>query len=869
MTYFSSFYPNEGAAGQKGSAAFLGAISTAIVYLYKRSAIALTDADKPNGAVQYTFATGAKDISAVTNGWSIAIPTGSDPIYVVGATATSVDASDTIATNEWTTPVVLAQNGLNGLNTATISLYQRSNSSTLPSVPSTDTTYTFSTGVLSGTLGSWTQTAPDSSTGKYLFITTATAVSSATTDTIATSEWSTVRILVENGASGYTTYLTNESHSVPASSTGVVESYAGATGSFIVYKEGTGDISSNFTLSTVSNPQNLTVSYVNNTYTITGGLDTGESTATLTIRTTGTGIYTGLTFDKVFTLSKSLAGTDGSPAKLLSVVASRYIITYDGAGSLNPSVQTTTFTANKQNTTAMVSWTITDSLGNNITPVASYLSASTGDSVSMTAAQFASAISVNGAQGVVITATVTDGVVLIDKTTLVKVANGAPGPAGAGGLVIDLSQDSCVVPANSDGGSPILTNAVTTVKVYEGGSDVTSSWSLVATAGSGVTGTFSSGTYTVTNLTVDSSYVDFTATRAGYPTLTIRFNIAKARAGTNGTPATFYEVIPNSAIVRRTTTGTYQPASLTFSAFSTTGSGSRVAYSGRFIIATSTDGTSYTNAYTSVANESSTSYSIPAGILYVRATLYAAGGTTTLLDSEEVPIVIDGATGEDGVAGLSGMLTSESAGVFTYADGTPVDFANAKGNLKIYLGSNEITASCTDFTATLNGCTGTINTADNTPVVGQLKGYYQVTAMTGDTATMTLSATYGTTTISKVFSINKVKAGYEIVDTLPTTNLFEGRTVYLKTDNKIYRYTGTAWIKDVDAGDITAGNIAAARMQTNVLTALKVNVSELSAITATIGTLRTSTSGARTEIQDNLIRVYDANGVLRVRMGIW
>lgn len=43
----------------------------------------------------------------------------------------------------------------------------------------------------------------------------------------------------------------------------------------------------------------------------------------------------------------------------------------------------------------------------------------------------------------------------------------------------------------------------------------------------------------------------------------------------------------------------------------------------------------------------------------------------------------------------------------------------------------------------------------------------------------------------------------------------------------------------------------------------------LSALSATIGLLRTATSGARTEIQDNLIRVYDSNNVMRVRIGVW
>ena len=58
-------------------------------------------------------------------------------------------------------------------------------------------------------------------------------------------------------------------------------------------------------------------------------------------------------------------------------------------------------------------------------------------------------------------------------------------------------------------------------------------------------------------------------------------------------------------------------------------------------------------------------------------------------------------------------------------------------------------------------------------------------------------------------------------------------------------------------------------LQANSVSADKLNVNSLSAICATIGTLRTATSGARTEIRDNLICVYDSNNVLRVRMGVW
>lgn len=65
-------------------------------------------------------------------------------------------------------------------------------------------------------------------------------------------------------------------------------------------------------------------------------------------------------------------------------------------------------------------------------------------------------------------------------------------------------------------------------------------------------------------------------------------------------------------------------------------------------------------------------------------------------------------------------------------------------------------------------------------------------------------------------------------------------------------------------------NVIVSRMlAAKAVTADKLAVTTLSAITARIGTLQTATSGARTVIKDNLILVYDQNNRLRIRLGIW
>lgn len=65
-------------------------------------------------------------------------------------------------------------------------------------------------------------------------------------------------------------------------------------------------------------------------------------------------------------------------------------------------------------------------------------------------------------------------------------------------------------------------------------------------------------------------------------------------------------------------------------------------------------------------------------------------------------------------------------------------------------------------------------------------------------------------------------------------------------------------------------NVIVSRMlAAKAVTADKLAVTSLSAITANIGLLRTKTSGARMEIKDNLIEAYGSDNKRYVRMGVW
>lgn len=175
-------------------------------------------------------------------------------------------------------------------------------------------------------------------------------------------------------------------------------------------------------------------------------------------------------------------------------------------------------------------------------------------------------------------------------------------------------------------------------------------------------------------------------------------------------------------------------------------------------------------------------------------------------------------------------------------------------------------------------------------------------------------------------------ADLPVVTALPATAT-EGKTVYLTTDDKLYRYDGAAWQTWVDGSDILAASITAGKLSVTDLNAIAGNIGSLSAGGLTIGAqgylrggstgyltgtgfwmgyhtdaykfhigdpsgrymtwtgtdlviqgsqftlvngvatfsgsldVKSATSGARLEIKNDVIKVYDAAGVLRVKLG--
>lgn len=223
----------------------------------------------------------------------------------------------------------------------------------------------------------------------------------------------------------------------------------------------------------------------------------------------------------------------------------------------------------------------------------------------------------------------------------------------------------------------------------------------------------------------------------------------------------------------------------------------------------------------------------------------------------------DGGTGATGPTGPSPLVITvdkPTIPVMAYQNGGVVSYASANGTMKVWRGTTDMTASATINAVSTVNATATCNTALNTPITGA-KGYYAVSALTADTGSVTLSATESGDTATFTVTLSKQYVGYEIVGSLPVTNLFQGRMVFLTTDNKLYRYTGSAWSRAVDGADIQANSILTNSIGAGQITAAKISTTSLSALSANLGTVTAGTAkasgGQMTVDFDNAWIVFD------------
>lgn len=272
-----------------------------------------------------------------------------------------------------------------------------------------------------------------------------------------------------------------------------------------------------------------------------------------------------------------------------------------------------------------------------------------------------------------------DILIIGDQTLTEKLTAMDNSIAEAKNMTMQLTNDYQSITTDADGNITGTFPTVTTMaQVMYGTNDVTNDCTYTITKSNNVTGSWndSTHTYTVTGLSADNGWVDIKVTYLLALSIAKRFTVAKLKAGKNGLqgekgdpgadgkPGRTYIIEPSCTVLKRGADKVISPNFLEFNAYYRDGdSATRYAYSGRFVIEETADGNTWKTIYTSSANEISvkhylytiltdgsgqtvtdgngTTVGIPRDITNIRCKLYAAGGTTDMLDMQSVAVVID------------------------------------------------------------------------------------------------------------------------------------------------------------------------------------------------------------------------------------
>lgn len=312
------------------------------------------------------------------------------------------------------------------------------------------------------------------------------------------------------------------------------------------------------------------------------------------------------------------------------------------------------------------------------------------------------------------------------------------------------------------------------------------------------------------------------------------------------------------------------------------------------------------------------SYNGEAGVYDIKYRFYDVFGDGALSDEQRatIPVYIDSSLieAESITADLLSKATQDALDLATSAVQTEtlndalakIDVTAQLGNyytkietnnkITAELGSYDPTTKLTNYytkTETANKITTELGKYDPTT---KLSNYYTKTETADKIAaelgsydptkkltnyyTKTETATAITSQLSSYAKTSDVTNSLKSYSTITQLNNAIGLCVATKD------YTGNTIMSKINLGDGTvsiAGKyvhitgdtvfddnvIVGKALQSKSITTDKLSVTSLSAITATIGTLRTKSSGSRVEIKDNLIQVYDASNKLRVRLGVW
>ena len=342
-----------------------------------------------------------------------------------------------------------------------------------------------------------------------------------------------------------------------------------------------------------------------------------------------------------------------------------------------------------------------------------------------------------------------------DLITITKLYDGTKGDAVVSAV---LTNEDQMLPADKNGNVTSFSGAETELIIYEGGRDVTSTWTITKESTNVTDSAVHTYEATITGISADTGYVTFTCRKSGYDTIVKKFSLVKVKTGQDGTTPVIYSldastVVVNTDPINEGVHPNPSPSQVVFNAYQQTGNALPSAYAGRiqFYIddnSTITDATS-TDASTRTINFNNSPWN---AANRVKAVLYQAGANTTQLDSQTVVIVCDGVQGQNGNDGPAGP-----------------------GAVNVILGNEADVIPCDSANHPIPNGTGT--DANNFIIDIPYEGYQGITVKT--TAVSAPSIPTSDTGLSSAIAADTSVAGHVKYKIPNTATLIEGGSINL------------------------------------------------------------------------------------------
>ena len=742
---------------------------------------------------------------------------------------------------------------------------------------------------------------------------------------------------INDGTDQITVELSNEAHVIPADSNGdtVTANYVGS-GTVIKVKQG-----NTYLLVDNSSPylpgtwRVTTITAAGITCDDTPGIGSDfilydqhsamtGNTATITYTIEGT-TTTGAAFNikKVQSFSKTNDGIPGSSPLIYSIATSAPVITKQAKDAGTSGVHSSITIQGKRYdgiTTSNFGWvTVTSNLGSEAATATDTATTPYTLSPADNAGVLYYTIKLYKAQTI-------SSANLVDTQVVYVLFKGATGADGLPAITAILGNESHVFSAANDGtiSAPSYAGSGTTIRVYEGAQEINYTGSGTSVP-SNEPGTWKLWIYGVgvgyNNISIGSiadsgAYAtigDHSGVAAGVDTANITYNIygrnssgtvfnitktqtfSKSKAGTPGNSATSYWLTVSAGALQKSKSGTISPSAITVYGYSATGTNSPAAYAGRFKIYENGSGTA---SYTSAANEASKSYTISGNtVTTIKVELYLADGTTTKLDEQSIPVLVDGTDA------VTAILSNESATLPAANDGTVSSFVGASTTMSVFVGTTDDSANWT-YAATYS----TTNNQQNILVnEGSTSRTQTVSALSVPAGYIDITASRaGYASITKRFNVTKALKGDKGESVTGNTGASNYRIYKASANSSTYPTTNNAppptTIDGASPGDgwsltpvtLTSGQAqwqsdgvkpAGAAAGTNnttwstpylsyfkvdTLEAITTNTGKLTVTdTIKVGTVTANAQGAPTDgviIDTTGIKIYNG-GVLRVKLG--